>query len=188
MSLGELLKAVSLARRIHLYVLSNAKRVYSLLAFQNIEFGKNVSLHSTAEIIATDGGRLIIGNNVLISKNAKILVKEGVLSIGDFVHVGEGTIIVCRESISIGRDSLIAEYVVIRDQDHRVHDRPIRSAGFETAPIHIGEDVWVGAKATILKGSRIGNGAVVGAHSLVNSHIGERFLTLGTPAREIKKL
>jgi acetyltransferase-like isoleucine patch superfamily enzyme len=86
-------------------------------------------------------------------------------------------------SCEIGDDVLIAEYVVIRDQDHSTITRPISSAGFVSAPVRIGHDVWLGAKATILKGVTIGDGCVVGAHALVRSDAPRYSLVIGVPAR-----
>lgn len=135
---------------------------------------------------ATDGGRIVLGRRVHISDNVKLVVQGGIVIIEDDVFIGVGAIIVCKESIFIGRDSLISEYVVVRDQDHDTRARPIKNSGFLTSPIHIGSDVWVGCKATILRGSVVGARCVVGAHALVNSHIDEDMLVVGVPARAIR--
>lgn len=94
--------------------------------------------------------------------------------------------IVSQEGIRIGSDTLIAEYVVIRDQDHDTRTHPIRTSGFLTSPIHIGRDVWIGCKATVLRGSTIGDGAVVGAHALVKGHIPAGALAVGVPAKVVR--
>ena len=52
--------------------------------------------------------------------------------------------------------------------------------------IIIGEDVWIAAQCTILKGSKINNGAVVGAHSLVNCEVPQNAIVVGCPAKVIK--
>ncbi len=57
-----------------------------------------------------------------------------------------------------------------------------------SAPIRIEDDVWVGANSTILKGVTIGEGSVIGAHSLVNKSIRANFLAGGVPCKEIKKI
>ena len=99
-----------------------------------------------------------------------------------------GSIIVSVANIQIGRDTLVAEYVVIRDQDHSLVSRPIKSAGFHTGAILIGDDCWLGAKVTVLRGSTIGNGAVIGAHSLVRGNMPPNTLAVGCPATVIRKL
>ena len=79
-------------------------------------------------------------------------------------------------AIEIGSDDLIAERVTIRDQDHFIHGDsgvPIALAGFNALPILIGNDVWIGAGAVLLKGVRVGSGAVIAANAVVTSDVGE---------------
>ncbi|MCA1779929.1 MAG: hypothetical protein LC637_11255 [Xanthomonadaceae bacterium] len=61
-------------------------------------------------------------------------------------------------------------------------------AGFTTAPVEIGNNVWIGAKATITKGVKIGNNAVVGANSVVTSDIPAGVLAAGVPARILRTI
>ncbi len=134
---------------------------------------------------ATDGGEILIGKNAFFSDHVKIVAKRARIVIGDGVFIGSGSVIVAHESIQIGSDSLIAEYVVIRDQDHKVDSYPIQAAGYRTAPIRIGSNTWVGCKASILRGATLGDRCVVGAHALVRTHIPDDMLTVGVPARAI---
>jgi acetyltransferase-like isoleucine patch superfamily enzyme len=114
------------------------------------------------------------------------LAHGGHIKIGDNVYIGDGVIIVSIDHISIAKDTLVAEYVVIRDQDHSLDSRPIQSGSFLATPIFIGEDCWLGAKSTVLRGSTIGNGAVIGAHSLVRGAIPAFTLAVGCPAIVVK--
>jgi acetyltransferase-like isoleucine patch superfamily enzyme len=91
-------------------------------------------------------------------------------------------------SIQIGEDTLIAEYVVIRNQDHRTDLRPVRLPGFNSSPILIGRDVWIGCKASLLRGSSIGDRCVVGAHALVRSNMDDDMLVAGVPAKALRRL
>ena len=88
-----------------------------------------------------------------LSDDVRVDTQGGQVIFGDNVFVGTGSVIVCRSRVEVGSDSLIAEYVVIRDQDHRTDTRPLSSAGFYTSPIRIGRDVWIGCKASILRGA-----------------------------------
>lgn len=135
---------------------------------------------------ATDGGSIELGARVSLASNVQIVAQHGKVVIGDDVHIGVGSIIVCREGVTIGADTLIAEYVVIRDQDHETARRPIRSSGFSTGPIQIGRDVWLGAKATVLRGVTVGEGSVIGAHALVNTNIPPNMIAVGIPARVVR--
>ena len=136
----------------------------------------------------TDGGRAWFSSGCSIDRNATIIVKHGELRIGRGGHVGIGSVICARESVHIGRGALIAEYVTIRDQEH-AFGGPAATAdsGFRTAPIVIGDNVWLGAKATVTKGVSIGDNAVIGANSVVTRDIPANVLAAGVPARVIRE-
>jgi acetyltransferase-like isoleucine patch superfamily enzyme len=154
----------------------------------SVRIGQRCQFGAGVTISVTDGGYILIGDNVCFEDGVRIVSQGGKVTIESNAFLGIGTILVCRESIHIGKDSLIAEYVVIRDQDHDITYRPIRTAGFLTAPINIGKDVWIGCKATVLRGSTIGDGSVIGAHALVLGVIESRVLAVGVPAKSVKTL
>lgn len=160
----------------------------SVAGNSSINIGKFCQFGASVKLKVTDGGEFLIGQHICIGDHVQIIVQGGTLTIENNVFIGTGSVIVCREEISIGRDSLIAEYVVIRDQDHRTDTRPLGRSGFITNPIHIGRDVWIGCKATILRGAFLGDRCVIGAHALVKSHIPDDMLAVGAPARVVKRL
>jgi acetyltransferase-like isoleucine patch superfamily enzyme len=84
---------------------------------------------------------------------------------------------------------MIAEYVSIRDNGHGFSglDRPMRHQGYETAPIRIGDDVWIGRGAVILKGVSIGDGAIVAANAVVTKDIPPFEIWAGIPARFLRR-
>jgi acetyltransferase-like isoleucine patch superfamily enzyme len=103
------------------------------------------------------------------------------------VYIGQGTVISAREEITVGSDTLIAEHVTIRDQDHQFGIGKITSeAGFSTSPVFIEDNVWIGAKATIMKGVRIGKNSVVGANSVVTRNVPCDVVVAGVPAKIIQ--
>jgi acetyltransferase-like isoleucine patch superfamily enzyme len=107
-----------------------------------------------------------------------------VVRIGDNTYINANSRVLCIDSIQIGARCRISWSVEIIDFDgHRIID-PARP---ETAPILIGDDVWIGARATILKGVEIGDGAVVAAGSVVTRSIPPRSLAGGNPARIIRE-
>lgn len=137
---------------------------------------------------AADGGRLVIASGVSICSGSKLVSQRGGLSIGQDSILGIGCVLSCKAGLSIGRDALIAEYVTIRDQDHHFPiGKKIRDSGFDCAPIVIGDDVWIGAKSSVLKGARVGSGAVIAAHSLVREDVAANTVVAGVPARFIKE-
>lgn len=181
-------KLGSLVTRTGLWSRTQFLRLWYITFREGIYIGDSSYMEKGVSLKATDGGQIIIGNNVFFGKNSMIVANYGTIFIGDDVFIGNGCIIVSQHRIEIGASTQIAEYVVIRDQDHSFLNRPIRSAGFQTAPISIGEDCWLGCKSTVLRGSTIGNGAVVGAHSLVRGNVPPFSLAVGCPAKIVKEL
>ena len=163
------------------------KGYFQFVLNQSLSIKNNCLFGRQIRIQATDGGKISIGKRVHISDHVSIIARGGSIIIGDDVFIGVGSIIASKKSVIIGDGSLIAEYVVIRDQDHAMNEKPIRSSGFVTDSILIGKNVWVGCKATILRGSTIGDHAVVGAHALVKTNVPDSTLAVGLPVRIIKK-
>jgi acetyltransferase-like isoleucine patch superfamily enzyme len=147
-----------------------------------VAFGRQVRIR------VTDGGHLHIGKNVTLEDNAIIHVQKGTVTIGDDVFIGHGSEVVAKLSIVIGSNSLIAPYVVIRDANHQTQrNLLIRQQGFDTSPVLIGEDCWIGAHATVTAGSHLADGAVVGANAVVTGKIHEYSIAAGVPARVFAK-
>lgn len=108
--------------------------------------------------------KITIGNNVYINANCHFL---GEIFIGDHVQIGPQTII-------WGRDHKIRKNDLIKNQGH------------VNKPVKIGNDVWLGARVTVLKGVNIGEGAVIGAGAVVTKDIPPYAIAVGNPARVIK--
>lgn len=112
----------------------------------------------------------------------------GHVAIGDNVFFNRGCYVAVHESLIINDDCLFGEHVSIHDENH-IPGRgpePIGSRGFTTAPIVIGRNVWVGAKATILQGVHIGDNAVIGANAVVTHDVPAGAIAVGIPARVIR--
>lgn len=86
------------------------------------------------------------------------------LSLGNDVFIGPGVIISAHRAISIGNDSLVAEYVSIYDNEHGWADmrKPIREQGYTKATCTIGNGCWIGAGAKILIGGALGDDCILG--------------------------
>lgn len=130
----------------------------------NIKIGKNVIIYPG--VYFWGGGNIEIGNNVIIGKD---------------------TIIYSANSVSIGNDVNIAAQSYIIDMDHGMDkSKKIYEQKDTSAPIFIGNDVWIAANCTILKGSEIHDGAIIGAKALVNGEIDAYGIAVGIPAKVIK--
>lgn len=131
-----------------------------------------------------------IASNVVFKGTAKIepycrLSGSPLITIGDNFYMNAGCHLL--GDISIGKDVMIGPKTVIWGRDHGIKQNElIRKQKHSTAPIIIGDDVWIAANVTILKGVTIGNGAVVGAGAVVVKDVPEYAIVVGNPARVIK--
>jgi acetyltransferase-like isoleucine patch superfamily enzyme len=101
--------------------------------------------------------------------------------------IGPNSVIVARQELSIAEGCALAEMVVIRDQDHCVDaNTRLSDSDFLSAPIQIGANVWIGAKASVLRGSRIGDHAIIAAHSVVRGNVESRSVYAGVPAIRVR--
>ncbi|HVR89985.1 MAG TPA: acyltransferase [Novosphingobium sp.] len=163
-----------------------AYRWYLAMAFPGISVGRRVSFGKGITIVAFDHGTLVIGNDSAFQDYASIHVERGRMTIGRECLIGRCSVIVCQDRIALGDGVLIAEHVTIRDQDH-LHggDGRIAVQGFATAPIAIGDNVWLGAKVTVTKGVEIAPGSIIGANAVVTRSLARRGSYGGVPARRI---
>lgn len=139
-------------------------------------------------------GRLTTGINLRI--DAFPISKGYVLEIGENVEINDYVHIGAIQSVKIGNNVLLASKVFITDHNHGVysgsgfHDNPEtppRDRKWNCSPVEIGDNVWIGELVTILPGSKIGNGSIVGAMSLVNSEIPPFSIAVGIPAKVIRR-
>lgn len=147
-----------------------------------------VSTQFDGPVYLNGTGRLTLGEYCRLGRNVQFETEgDGEIVIGDHVRINAGSFIVARSRVSIGGDSLIGEYVSIRDSNHGMNiGSPMRLQPQDPIPITIGRDVWIGRGACVLRGVCIGDGAVVGSNSVVTNDIEPDCIAVGTPARAIK--
>ena len=166
---------------------------------------ENVCFHPEAKLIIYQpnsrencqiGDYCHIRGEILVTGN-------GSFKIGHHSFIGEGSRIWSQKSIQIGSYVLISHLVDIHDSNsHSLdwRDRrseaiylfengfPARNETFYSSPVIIEDDVWIGFKSSILKGVRIGRGAIVGACSVVTKDVPPYTLVAGNPAKIIRHL
>lgn len=131
-------------------------------------------------------GILQTGKGVRIALGCRIFI-QGQLEIGRGTYINPHCLILAREQIAIGESCAISWNVQILDSDlHEISYESRRNSG-QSAPIKIGDKVWIGADVLITKGVTIGNGAVIAAGSVVVGNIRENCLYGGNPAKLIKE-
>jgi acetyltransferase-like isoleucine patch superfamily enzyme len=114
------------------------------------------------------------------------VVKGGRLHVADSVFIGRGVVISVHSLVEIGKNTLIAEYVCIHDNDHVMDGAPGARPRFRTSPVSIGEDCWLGAHAVVLKGAGMARGSVLGAGAVLTTRLDENTVAAGVPARPLK--
>ncbi|MBL8910330.1 MAG: acyltransferase [Archangium sp.] len=108
------------------------------------------------------------------------------LSIGADCSINYGVSIGCTESIRVGARCRLGPYVMIVDTAfHELLDRSKRPP---SQPVVIEDDVWIGAKASIMPGVRIGRGSVVGTAAVVTKDVPPFSVVAGVPAKVVKTL
>jgi acetyltransferase-like isoleucine patch superfamily enzyme len=131
---------------------------------------------------------LRIGRWAWIGHDTKIRVHEGEVSIGAKTVMGQECTISAYQHVSIGRECIVADRVMLIDFDHGVTevDRPIRQQGIYKRDVRVGHNVWIGYGACVLRGVTIGENCVVGTSSVVTRHVPDNAVVAGAPARVIR--
>lgn len=134
--------------------------------------------------LAKKSSRLIVNGNFIIYNGCSVTIQENALLEIGSGYMSEHSRIMCFNHIKIGNDVIIADKVTIRDSDN--HN--IKYEGYEMSkPINIGNHVWIGMGATILKGVTIGDGAIIAAGAVVTKNVPPQCLCGGVPAKIIKE-
>jgi acetyltransferase-like isoleucine patch superfamily enzyme len=131
------------------------------------------------------GGEIVVGDDVGLYPGVRLAASQGAqLSIGDGTYLNRNTLVHARERVTIGAGAMVAWDVVITDtQGHG--DGPHVGP---TAPVTIGDRAWIGAKALVLGGAHIGDGAVVAAGAVVSGDVPAGAIIAARPGQCIKTL
>ena len=122
---------------------------------------------------------LTIGSGVALDQHGRLII-------GDRAFINYGVDIAATGLVTIGADCLIGTHVSIID--NAFHDVVDRQQVPPPQPVIIGDNVWIGNRAIILPGVTIGDGAVVGAGSVVTRDVAARTVVAGNPARVVREL
>ena len=153
--------------------------------------GLRIGGKSRFGIVRVPQGRgIVIGSRVEVEHHVffKLVDGNARLEIGDSVFIGTGSEIDVASSVRIGAHTLIAPGVFITDHEHNIaRAMRIDAQGIRSAPVVIGEDVWLGARSIVLPGITIGDGAVIGAGAVVTKDVEPYAIVAGVPARVLGK-
>lgn len=124
-------------------------------------------------VVACSGSLQNLGSHIEFAKN---------VGIGEFSRIGGSG------GVVIGQNTIIGQYFSAHPENHNFLNKDvlIRDQGTTRSEIIVGQNCWIGAKVTLLAGSRIGDSCVVAAGSVVNGVFPEYSIIGGVPARLIK--
>ena len=131
---------------------------------------------------------LRIGRWAWIGHRSKIRVHEGEVSIGAKTVIGQECTISAFQHVSIGRECIIADRVMLIDFDHGAAEveRPIRVQGIYKRDVRLGHNIWIGYGACVLRGVSIGDNSIIGTSAVVTSDMPANAVIAGVPARVIR--
>jgi acetyltransferase-like isoleucine patch superfamily enzyme len=173
---------------------------------RNVEFGEGFYCESAQvfkKLLSKKPHAVVFGDHVSVYAGCSFAIqKDGRCIVGDFTLLN-GAIVMAEELVEIGSHCLISWGVGIADSDfhplepaQRLVDaqalapffknRPPRPK-LKTAPVKIGDNVWIGMNAVILKGVTIGENSVVAAGAVVTKSILANTIVAGNPAVTVKK-
>lgn len=166
--------------------------------------GKGARLASSARIrnICGDNQHIHVGSHSMVAGELLVFPHGGRISIGEWCYIGEGVRIWSAANIKIGDRVLISHNVNIFDslthplaaRERHAQFRAIMTSGHPQTidlgerPVTLGDDVWIGANACVLRGVTIGEGAVIGAGTVVTHDVAPYTIVAGNPARVIREL
>ncbi|ABV95855.1 transferase hexapeptide repeat containing protein (plasmid) [Dinoroseobacter shibae DFL 12 = DSM 16493] len=131
---------------------------------------------------------LRLGRDVRLSPNAAFSNPERI-EIGDRVSIGAHCTLWAGPGtgrIEIGADALFGPEVFVTAAGYRFNEgSPVTAQAMDEADVVIGRDVWLGARAMVMPGARIGDGAIIGAGALVRGEIPAGAIAVGVPARVV---
>ena len=131
---------------------------------------------------------LELGRWSWVGHGCKLRSHEGTVSIGAKTVLGQECTISSFQHVSIGRECVIADRVMMIDFDHGMAEveRPIRLQGIYKRDVRVGNNVWIGYGACILRGVTVGDNAVIGTNAVVTKDVPANAVVGGVPARLIR--
>ena len=152
--------------------------------------GKNTLLRDSNIFIKGNNNILYIGDDCVVNNTSIILDNEGAeIKIGNKTSIAKAQIVSLEPyKIEIGEDCMLSYDIEIRNTDsHKIYDKDTNKRINEGKSVNIGNHVWLGMRAIILKGVNIGNNSIVAGGSIVTKDVKANTIVSGSPARQIKE-
>ncbi len=138
------------------------------------EIGKDAKVH--------------LGRWSWIGHGTKVRAHEGEIRIGAKSVLGQECTISAFQHVSIGRECVVADRVMLIDFDHGAVEveRPVRMQGIYKRDVRVGHNVWIGYGSCFLRGVTVGDNAIIGTSSVVTKDVPANAVMAGAPARLVR--
>lgn len=170
-----------------------SKVLYYLLKLPNITkikpYSKNIKFGDFCNFSFYPKSKVFLEDNINLRNYCNILVgNDAILNISSNVFMNNYCSINCLENIEIGENTLFGEGVKIYDHNHQYSSEKIEHQEFNTAPIKIGKNCWLGSNVIILKGVTIGDNVILGAGCVVHKDIPSNSIVINKQEKIIRNL
>lgn len=157
-------------------IINNGFLLFNLAPRVKEPFFGMLEMRANSQLEINGDFNIYSGAHIILTENAKLTLGSG--------YINRHCKIKCFSEINIGQNVAISENVTIWDSD--VHEI-LREGHIMTKPINIGDHVWIGTNAIILKGVTIGDNSIVSAGSVVVKDVPKNTLVAGNPAKIIRE-
>lgn len=160
------------------------KRTFYQWRYPNLQIAPGVTIKGELKI--SGSVKVTIASGSRLGKRV-VIYGSGHVTVGQNVSLN-GACIGCERSIDIGDECLISDCFLADSDYHNLepHLRHLPPVEKASAPIVIGRNVWIGARATVMKGVQIGDNSVIGLGSVVRKSVPENVVVIGNPQQIVK--
>jgi acetyltransferase-like isoleucine patch superfamily enzyme len=173
----------------------------------HIRIGEHAVVGDHVTIAANDGGRIEVGANAFIGGRSKLEANGGVVRVGEGANMGSMCRVLSRSRTRIGNDVLLAAFCTVGESapDGETHREPAaggdagppaelecRRDGGPLSPAAVGGETevedgcWLGVRASVRAGGRVGHDAIVGAYAVVQYALPPFSISVGNPAKVMR--
>ncbi|NLV17561.1 MAG: acyltransferase [Syntrophomonadaceae bacterium] len=150
--------------------------------------GEGLWARNHRAISKDSNSRIFVGNGVIIDRDVKLWLSRGSsLYIGDNSYLANGALILSQQEVRIGKDCSISWHTLIMDSSSYQIGYGDEEPEIRVAPVLIGDHVWIGCRAVILKGVSVGDGAVVANNAVVTRDVPPGVMVAGNPAHVVRE-
>lgn len=193
----------SIIRKIYIDMMYASHIIYNFITLKQHHYSYKSFPKIGGKIYIRGRGKVILGKDIIINSSLKtnfysgnyrsviFCGENGKLSIANGTGISN-SVIICEKKIDIGNNVKIGSGCLIYDTDchslNPVERRDYTRDNPQCKPIYIADDVFIGARSIILKGSKIGENSIIGAGSVVSGEIPKNEIWAGNPAKFIRKI